>query len=126
VPGPQHRGGDGSRIDPVDTHLEGREHVDDAESHQALDGAGVVAQSEHEQCVRKNFSELGTNQHVSRKRVAEGRIALALSDSGDELGGVALDLLQVLSAERLPLERDQAGEPIRAPEQDREGAVGEV
>jgi hypothetical protein len=86
-----------------------------------------VAKSEHEQCVRENFSELAANQHVSRKGVAKGRIALALRDSGDELGCMALDLLQVLSAERFPLGRGQAGdEPIRGPELEGEGAVGEV
>jgi hypothetical protein len=118
VAAPKDRGRYGGWIDPVDGGLESWEQADGAESQQALDGPGVVAEREHEKRVRKDLRELAANKHIARKGVAESRKALALGDPDNELGRVALHLFDVLSAERFPLGRGQTLEPMRSAELD--------
>ncbi len=128
VPGPQHAGRDGGWINPVNGGLATRQERDGAEPQQTLDGPGVVAEGQNEECFRKDFHERRHDEEVPRIGVAECRAPFLLGYADDELCGVSLHLLHVLQPVTLPAGRHESGECLsqldwQSPVSDVKGAV---
>jgi len=126
VAAPGGAGGHGRGVDPVDLLFVSGKEPDRAQPQQALDDARVMTQGEHEERVGKDLGKHPSDEDVARKRVAERGAPLALGRALHELDGMTLDLAQVLVPVGLPFGRDEAGQPSRSTQLNRQGTIGEI